>query len=85
MSGGLETSMARLEAKFDAQKELLDRLLGAQDARLSAVERSQARQGERIGALEAAEQQRKGATAVLATAAGFAGALIAKFLPGWGQ
>jgi hypothetical protein len=83
----VDARLARIEEKIDG----LDRLLTARCAgchtRIGALEKSCLRQGERLGKLEAVEQQRRGGKGVLLTLGaglsavlGALGALTAKLL-----
>lgn len=58
-------TLARIEEKLDAQNALMSERLGGINARLDSLTRSSARQGERIGKLEAAEEHRSGQLKVL--------------------
>ena len=58
-------TLARIEEQLDAQNALMSERLGGINARLDVLTASSARQGERIGRLEAAEEHRRGQLKIL--------------------
>lgn len=86
MTESAEAKLARIEEKIDGlDKRLAERCQGSL-GRILSLEKGQKHQGERIGRLEAADNKRKGAYAVLlalAGAAGAAGAFMERFFSAW--
>jgi len=80
-------TLARIEEKLDAQNALMSERLGGINARLDVLTVSSARQGERIGRLEAAEEQRRGERkiftgfmTIMGTICGVIGSLVIRLL-----
>ncbi len=75
--------LARIEEKIDGLGLRFGERLATVEARISGLEKSSERRGERLGKLEAAEERRKGGFAVLAiiwTAAAAIGGMLVRYL-----
>ena len=75
--------LARIEEKIDGLGLRCGERLATVEARISGLEKSSERRGERLGKLEAAEERRKGGFAVLAiiwTAAAAIGGMLVRYL-----
>ena len=80
-------ALARIEEKLDAQNQVYAERFGIQNAEIQALKESRDKHGERMGKLEAAEEQRRGerkvfagVMAVVGAIFGFVGSLILKLI-----
>ena len=75
--------LARIEEKIDGLGLRFGERLATVEARISGLEKSSERRGERLGRLEAAEERRRGGFAVLAiiwAAAAAIGGMLVRYL-----